>query len=136
MKSSAPLSRGSGGLTRSTPLARSSGLAKRSAKREKAYAGGDGVEGRRAFVARILRERPLCEAGARITWAPSCGGTAASEDVHELLRRSAGGSIVDDANVIACCRRDHQTIHLNPREARAAGLLLSRFAPTTALESP
>lgn len=131
-----PLNRGSGGLSRSTPLARSSGLARRSAKTAKAYAGIDGVEGRRAFVARILAERPLCEAGARITWAPSCGGTAASEDVHEMLRRSAGGSIVDDANVLAVCRRDHQTIHQHPKEARAAGLLLSRFAPSSALESP
>lgn len=130
MKRSAPLSRGSGGLTRSTPLTRSSGLAKRSAKTAKAYAGGDGVEGRRAFVARILRQRPDCE--ARIIG--TC--TGASVDVHEVLRRSAGGDILDDANVKALCRACHQWTHTHPREARRLGLLASRFAPTTALESP
>lgn len=130
MKRSAPLARGSGGLTRSAPLARSSGLARRSKKTAKAYAGGDGVEGRRAFVARILRQRPECE--ARIVGA--C--TGASVDVHEVLRRSAGGDIVDDANVRALCRPCHDWIHTHPREARRLGLLASRFAPSPAPRSP
>jgi hypothetical protein len=123
MKRSAPMNRGSGGLSRSTPLARGSGLARRSAKTAKAYAGGAGAEGRRAFVARILGARPDCEANITgiCTWR--------SVDVHEVLRRSAGGDIVDDGNVKALCRPCHDWIHTHPREARRLGLLASRFAP-------
>lgn len=130
MKRSAPLNRGSGGLSRSTPLARSSGLAKRSAKTSKAYAGSAGVEGRRAFVARILAERPDCQANITgiCTWR--------SVDVHEVIRRSAGGDILADSNVRALCRACHTWAHHHPREARRLGLLASRFDQPTATASP
>lgn len=79
-------------------------------------------EVRREIVARLLAERPQCE--ARIEGV--CSGR--SEDVHEVLRRSAGGSIVDEANLRAVCRRCHDAIHRNPKAAMERGLLVSRYA--------
>lgn len=87
-----------------------------------------GVGGRREVVSRLLRERPWCEAGCRIANSPrpsSCAGQ--SVDVHELLRRSAGGSIVDESNLLCVCRPCHDWIGLHPREAIALGLSLSRY---------
>lgn len=121
MKRSAPLNRGSGGLSRSTPLSRGSGLAKRSAKMAKAYAGSAGVEGRRALVARLLAERPRCQAALPAV----CTGD--SVDVHELLARSAGGSILDVDNLVCVCRRCHTWIGDHPKEALVLGLRLSRY---------
>jgi 5-methylcytosine-specific restriction endonuclease McrA len=47
------------------------------------------------------------------------------EDVHELVMRSAGGSIIDPANCIAVCRRCHDWIHLHKSEAFDLGLIQS-----------
>ncbi len=120
-------------MKRSAPLQRRTRLKARSAKTERAYAGASDTEGRRAFVVRILTDRPTCEAhdllvGAKhFRAAERCG--LRSVDVHEVLRRSAGGSIVDDVNVRALCRSCHQWVHEHPKEARDLGLLASRFAP-------
>ncbi len=133
-------------------LKRSGGLARRSKKQERAYAGTKGVEGRRAFVARILAERPRCEARdlwARLFWSADFsvleqddllkrmrGCQGRSVDVHEKLARSAGGSIVDDANCLALCRACHRFVGDRPLEALALGLRLSRYLgrnPTPAI---
>jgi hypothetical protein len=124
-------------------MKRGKGLAHRSKKREAAYAGDATKEGRRRFVARILRERPACEAGkliGRYLMRDRLGSTAICElwfrfdactgdsvDVHEKLARSAGGSIVDDANVLAVCRPCHDWIGNHPKEALALGLRRSRY---------
>lgn len=126
-----PLSRGSGGLSRSAPMKRGGPLAPRSEKMKAKYAGSGAVEGRRAFVARILAERPACQACPRIAaidWAVAARCGRRSVDVHELLARSAGGSILDDANVLAVCRSAHDWIGDHPLEALALGLRLSRYA--------
>lgn len=102
------------------------------------YAGPDG---RAAFVAKTLTERPRCEAGVAIGTIASVtisfndrdrGYRAAlcdvaSVDVHEILARSAGGSILDPANVLAVCRACHDWIGDHPREALALGLRRSRY---------
>lgn len=152
-----------------SPLKRKSQMKRRSAKQEALYSGpkcpdcagsgwatsvkqgcprcaGSGcLEGRREFVARILRERPRCEAGLKIgaylavaehaieppsimplvLWV-RC--TMRSVDVHERLPRSAGGSILDDANVVATCRACHSWVHTHQTAARSIGLLRSRYA--------
>lgn len=93
-------------------------LAKRSKKTEDLYVL------RREFVKRILTERPLCEA---------CRAFAAHEnkvtfnhhmsrDVHEIIRRSQGGSILDEKNVLAVCRPCHMKIGNNPQLAFDLGL--------------
>lgn len=144
-----------GQLSRSSPMKRTAPLRQRSKRQERAYAGDAdaGIEGRRDFVARILAERPRCQVCALIGkfaaiglicglplpkgWRPNlCGGAAV--EVHEMLRRSAGGSITDDANVLSSCAFGHRWLHEHPKIARDIGLLRSRYAstPTTAPETP
>jgi hypothetical protein len=98
---------------------------------------------RQAFVERILRERPACEAPAYLRAVvhglpkpdqdavvaalrlvpPGCR----SAEVHELLSRARGGSIVEDANCAALCSRHHQWVTEHPRLATMAGLMRSRW---------
>lgn len=103
-------------LRRSTGLSRTSRLRPRSRKTARVQAD------RRAFVARLLRERPRCEAA----WDSTC--TLRSVDVHEPLSRARGGSILDEANALAVCRRCHGQIHANPAESERRGLLRPRRA--------
>lgn len=94
--------------------------------------GGTGREGRRAFNARILGERRgQCQVCPRIQSVnglgrtpPVCGGPL---DVHEILSRSAGGSILDPDNVLVTCRNGHMWIGDNPKQALALGLRHSRY---------
>lgn len=93
-------------------------MRRRSKKKEKEY------EQRRPLVARLLEERPWCEA---------CGVFAAHDekttyvrnrscDIHELIRRSQGGSILDEANLLAVCRPCHRRIGNYPALAFELGL--------------
>lgn len=79
---------------------------------------------RRAFVVRILSERPHCEACPKFA---AHDGLVTykrfpSRDVHELVRRSQGGSILDDDNVLAVCRQCHNRIGNEPNLAIELGL--------------
>lgn len=112
----------------------------RSAKKEKEYAGSGG---RRAVVAGLLEARPKCQAGvligtrllndmgavprtaAEAATAARC--TVRTKHVHEVLRRSAGGSILDKDNLLALCETCHRFCHEHPRIARELGLLVSRY---------
>lgn len=98
------------------PLARSATLKPRSAARERAYAAPDG---RRTLVARLLRERPVCEVQAL------CRG-ARAVDVHERLKRSRGGSILDpvQAHMVTACRTCHDWTEREPAAATRARMLL------------
>jgi 5-methylcytosine-specific restriction endonuclease McrA len=102
-----------------TPLAKSrKPIKKRSAKTEALY------EERRPFVEKILRERPLCQACQ--VFAKHDEKTTynhhLSRDVHELVRRSQGGSILDEDNVLAVCRPCHTRIGNYPQLAFDLGL--------------
>lgn len=123
----------------------STSLASRSEKMIKTY------DTRRELVKAMLTETSRCEAGAVIfdyliglgygcfngrvdtrmgrfiTQSLTCGGNSAPVDVHELLPRSAGGSITERSNCIAICRTCHGWIHSNPALARKVGLLKSRY---------
>jgi hypothetical protein len=117
-------------------------LAARSEKQEQVY------EVRRELVRQVLIEKRRCEAGRAILthlfsldpglaigggkWKSvrgglTCGGEDAPDDVHELLPRSAGGSITERANCIAVCRTCHRWIHEHPAASRRLGLLKSRY---------
>jgi hypothetical protein len=69
------------------------------------------------------REIVLARAQGRcqVTLPHTCQGEAC--DVHEIKRRGQGGSILDPANCVACCRNGHRYLHDHPAEARAMGLL-------------
>ncbi len=114
----------------STFSARPKPMAQRSKKQQRAYDGDAdaGLEGRRDFVERILLARPHCEAFIPRR-SHRCGFY--SSEVHEVLRRSAGGDIVDDDNVKAVCNACHRWIHLHPKASKELGLLVSRHRPRT-----
>lgn len=101
---------------------------------------------RRAFVARILAERPRCEGPAHlraivndlddrdqrvvVDQLRACGPYRQSAEVHEIVKRSRGGSILEDANVLALCGGPsgcHAFTESEPRLATLAGMLRSRW---------
>ena len=86
---------------------------------EAAYAGKDG---RRAFVARLLAERPVCEARTEVC-------TGRSIDIHEPKQRSALGSISDEANTMSVCRLCHSHIHEHPKESGEKRWLINKHTP-------
>ena len=66
---------------------------------------------RRSLVAQMLDEKPVCE---------RCDA-ARSTDIHEVLSRARGGSILDPENLVALCRQCHSFITQNPLVAHAEG---------------
>lgn len=100
------------------PLKQKTPLAKRSKKTEEKYVD------RRKLVQKILKERPLCEAckvfakhDGKVTY-----NHHLSRDLHEIIRRSQGGSILDESNILAVCRPCHVRITANPKLAFDLGL--------------
>ena len=86
-------------------MRRSGVIRHRSRKTERA------MRDRRVFVALMLEEHPICQ---------RCS-SARSVDVHELVRRSQGGSTLDPANCRALCRLCHAWIGAYPVAAEAEG---------------
>lgn len=118
MKRSTWRSKESGRSTKSKSPKRNSPLRKRSKKTEKIY-----VE-RRKIVEKLLSERPWCEAcpifakhDERVTYVRK-----RSQDIHELIRRSQGGSILDEKNLMAVCRPCHERIGKYPKISFELGL--------------
>lgn len=107
------LGRGSSRLETRKPLETRTRVKPRSAKREAAM-----VE-RRALVADLLKRFPRCQ----IRWA--CQG-AKAVDVHERLKRSRGGSIVDErhGHMVTACRACHDLTETQPAEATRRRMLL------------
>jgi 5-methylcytosine-specific restriction endonuclease McrA len=70
-----------------------------------------------------LRRRVVLETFGRNPTCERCGVRPA-DDVHERVLRSAGGSIVDPANLVALCRPCHTAVHHSPTQARAEGWIL------------
>lgn len=109
MKRGAPMKR--------TPMARGTKrIAPRSARRADEYARSGG---RRDLVASLLSQFPRCQ----IRWA--CRG-ARSVDVHERLKRSRGGRILDpvQAHMVTACRACHDLTEREPAEATRRRMLL------------
>ena len=79
----------------------------RSKKREAIY------RKRRPLVEQLLAERPICE---------RCG-TNPSTEIHEVVTRARGGSILDPANCRALCRLCHFHITTHPKQAHEEGLM-------------
>lgn len=81
------------------------------------------LPGRRKCCAEVWRRAGgRCEIGT-----PACNSFEGWFEYHELLPRSAGGSITAPANVRLCCIWCHRYIHKNPAEAYRRGWLLSRY---------
>lgn len=96
---------------------------------------------RRAFVERILSERPYCEGPEHlrplmrlselsdrdraliVVVLQECGIHRRSAEVHEKRKRSRGGSIVDASNCLCLCHGCHLFTEEEPRLATLAGML-------------
>jgi hypothetical protein len=76
---------------------------------------------RRQFTSDILRIRLMCEARIR-------GCTMTPSDCHEIMPRSAGGSILDPENVLALCRSCHHFITVNPAWSYEMGFLVHSWS--------
>lgn len=68
---------------------------------------------RRKLVAEMLEHYPSCQ---------RCE-VQRSTEVHEILSRARGGSILDKNNCVALCRSCHHWITTNPLAAAAQGWL-------------
>lgn len=105
-------------MKRGKPMKRTGRLKQRSEKTEQLYAE------RRPLVKRLLKEHPWCEACPK--FAQHDGNVTyirrASQDIHELVRRSQGGSILDESNLLAVCRPCHRRIGDYPQLAFELGL--------------
>jgi 5-methylcytosine-specific restriction endonuclease McrA len=110
-------------VKRSTMKPRKKPMRQRSARRADTYAREGG---RREIVSRILGAFSRCQ---RCKFADAV-------DVHEVLPRSAGGSILDEDNLRAVCRTCHRWIHEHPKEATASGWLVSRYSVDTRKRAP
>lgn len=92
------------------------------------YDGDSEHEGRRDLVARLLADRPWCEVCQQLRTTENPDALVLpSRDVHEVLRRSAGGDILDPSNCLAVCRPHHDRIHRSPTWAMERGFLKSRY---------
>lgn len=104
-------------MKRGKPLKRTP-LNKRSSKTKDEY------KQRIPLVKKLLAEKPFCEACP--VFAKHDGKISyvrrPSQDVHEIVRRSQGGSILDEQNLLCVCRSCHQRIGNYPQLAFALGL--------------
>lgn len=96
----------------------------RSKKQEALY------QKRRPLVAKLLEERPWCEACPPYAFfdEKAIYNRRQSVDVHELKNRSQGGSILDERNLLTVCRPCHTRITNKPAEAERLGLHLPGWA--------
>lgn len=93
----------------------------RSKKTEETY------KERRLIVARLLTERPLCEACPIFATYDGKKTFKCHEsiDVHEIVSRGRGGSILDENNLITVCRFPcHSRITGDSKTAEFLGLAM------------
>jgi len=90
----------------------------RSKKKEQEY------KLRRPLVTRLLEQRPYCEACPVFAEhdEKAIYSRQRSVDIHELKRRSQGGSILEEDNLMAVCRQCHNRIGNYPALAFELGL--------------
>jgi hypothetical protein len=79
---------------------------------------------RRPLVEKLLDQYPHCQACSVFA---THDGLATfiqnrSVDIHEVVRRSQGGSILDESNLMAVCRKCHTRIGNYPALAFELGL--------------
>jgi hypothetical protein len=73
---------------------------------------------RRPLVAAMLAERPMCE----IRWSDGC--TILATTLHELKKRSRGGSITNRDNIVTACVYCNDAVEDHPFEAHERGFAL------------
>ena len=81
------------------------------------------------LIVATLEQRPFCELGPRIAQvdmvaARNCRGRAST--LHELRKRSQGGSLIDLANCLPSCAPCNGWVEDEPLLAHRAGLVIRR----------
>lgn len=66
-------------------------------------------------------ERPRCA----VRWDGDCTGWA--DALHELKKRSQGGSLTDPNNAVPCCNRCNSKIEDHPDEAHRRGFVVKSW---------
>ena len=79
-------------------------------------------------AANVVRQAMKAEVYARQDGRCARCKVSEIQDYHERLRRSAGGSITDPANVIGLCRACHSDVTLHGKQAIKDGWAVSRFS--------
>jgi hypothetical protein len=118
---------------RRTPLKRGDSQLKRSPLNNRSKKMSDKYVERRSLVKELLSEQPYCEAClifAVKDGKPGVVGVNHSMDIHELINRSQGGSILQRTNLLAVCRLCHTRITVSPKEAELLGLHLESWCNT------
>lgn len=118
-----------------TPLKRGSSQLKRTPLKKRSDKMSEKYVGRRSIVQQLLSERPHCE--ACLVWASydyQTGNSDSifvkhneSQDIHEIVNRSQGGSILEYENLLAVCRPCHTRITIRPKQAEALGMHLESW---------
>ena len=118
---------------RRTPLKRGDSQLKRTPLKQRSKKMQDKYIDRRALVIDLLGKHPFCEACVIFAVKDDKNGAVAvnySMDIHELINRSQGGSILERNNLLAVCRPCHTRITINPKEAELLGLHLESWCNT------
>lgn len=111
-------------LERRTPMKRGKPMKRTRLKGVSDRRRAENIERREAVIAAFGQypDCALCQPLAAHGIRTGCNGKA--DDADELLRRSAGGSITDVANIRPAGRRCHTWVTEHPKEAREWGLEL------------
>ena len=115
-----------------TPLKRGSSQLKRTPLKKRSDKMSEKYVDRRKTVKELLSDRKYCE--ACLVWASYDYHIGSSEslfairnrskDIHELVNRSQGGSILNHENLLAVCRPCHSRITTEPLISEMLGLHL------------
>lgn len=127
-----PLSRGDSSLKRS-PLDRGTGGLKKSRLNQRSKKMDAKYVERRKIVKDMLNSYPHCVACNIFHHKDRKPGVSCirpTQDVHELINRSQGGSIFDSRNLLTLCRACHSRVTVNPKEAEGLGLHLESWCNT------
>lgn len=73
-----------------------------------------------------LKEHPLCKCCQVVAAWSGVKTVAASEDIHHRFGK-AGSLLCDVRGFLGVCRKHHDYIHNNPREAREWGWIAPKF---------
>lgn len=106
-----------GPLRRSTPLQAKAGLGRRT-KLQGVSQKRKAIEQPRRVLVDLVLSRDGFTCRARTLLPGRCGGPL---DVHEVLSRARGGSILDPDNCLTLCRLHHDWVTTHPAEAEAGG---------------
>ena len=120
---------------RRTPLKRGNSQLKRTPLKSRSSKMKDKYVERRSIVKDMLTTQPACDACLIFAAYDGERGVVRVNqtiDVHELVNRSQGGSILERDNLLTVCRPCHTRITIRPKQAERLGLHLESWCNSEA----